>query len=77
LGSLLERRGESLATVVVGIDNSEQQLATARRLQQQHKLEFPLVHSNAESVPYPDKSFDFAISEYGACLWVDPKKWVA
>lgn len=23
------------------------------------------------------KSFDFAISEYGACLWVDPKKWVA
>ena len=61
---------------VVGIDNSEQQLATARRMQQQHQLEFPLIHGNAESVPYPDESFDFAISEYGACLWADPMKWV-
>ncbi|HZE19299.1 MAG TPA: methyltransferase domain-containing protein, partial [Candidatus Angelobacter sp.] len=62
---------------VVGIDNSEQQLETARRLQRQHDLEFPLIHGNAESVPYPDQSFDFAISEYGACLWADPMKWVA
>jgi SAM-dependent methyltransferase len=62
---------------VVGIDNSEQQLATARRLQREHKLEFPLIHGNAESVPYPEASFDFAISEYGACLWADPRKWVA
>jgi 2-polyprenyl-3-methyl-5-hydroxy-6-metoxy-1,4-benzoquinol methylase len=35
----------------VGIDNSEQQLATARRLQAEHGLEFPLVHGNAETVP--------------------------
>ena len=69
----LARRGAR----VVGIDNSEQQLATARRLQHQHKLDFPLIHGNAESVPYPDASFDFAISEYGACLWADPEKWVA
>ena len=54
-----------LGAHVVGIDNSEQQLATARRMQQQHQLEFPLIHGNAESVPYPDESFDFAISEYG------------
>jgi len=27
-------------------------------------------------VPYPDASFDFAISEYGACLWADPARWV-
>ena len=27
-------------------------------------------------VPYPDASFDFAISEYGACLWADPQCWV-
>ena len=60
----------------VGIDNSEQQLATARRLQAQHGLSFPLLHGNAESVPYPDASFDIAISEYGACLWADPYKWV-
>src|SRR5271170_547683 len=62
---------------VVSIDNSAQQLATARRLQHEHSLDFPLIHGNAESVPYPDASFDFAISEYGACLWADPHRWVA
>jgi SAM-dependent methyltransferase len=60
----------------VGIDNSEAQLATARRLQHQHGLSFPLIHGNAEAVPYPDGSFDFAISEYGACLWADPVRWI-
>jgi SAM-dependent methyltransferase len=61
---------------VVGIDNSQQQLATARRLQRQHAVEFQLIHGNAESVAFPDGSFDFAISEYGACLWADPRCWV-
>jgi SAM-dependent methyltransferase len=60
----------------VGIDNSEQQLATARRLQHEHDLSFPLVHGNAEAVPYPDASFDLAISEYGASIWADPMAWV-
>jgi SAM-dependent methyltransferase len=60
----------------VGIDNSAAQLETARRLQREHGLEFPLLHGNAESVPYPDQSFDLAISEYGACLWADPQRWV-
>jgi SAM-dependent methyltransferase len=68
----LARRGAR----VVGIDNSEQQLATARRLQREHGLEFPLIYGNAEAVPYPDASFDFAVSEYGACLWADPERWV-
>lgn len=68
----LARRGAS----PVGIDNSEAQLDTARRLQRQHGLVFPLIHGNAESVPYPDGSFDIAISEYGACLWADPERWV-
>ncbi|HXW84494.1 MAG TPA: class I SAM-dependent methyltransferase [Candidatus Binataceae bacterium] len=72
VSSWLARRGAR----VVGIDNSAQQLATARRLQQEHGLDFPLIHGNAESVPYPDASFDFAISEYGACLWADPGRWV-
>lgn len=60
----------------VGIDNSEQQLTTARRLQAEHGLEFPLLHGNAEAVPYPDASFDLAISEYGASIWADPHRWV-
>jgi len=60
----LARRGVR----VVGIDNSTTQLATAQRLQRQYGLDFPLLHGNAESVPYPDASFDFAISEYGRML---------
>ena len=72
VSSWLARRGAH----VVGIDNSEQQLVTARRLQHEHGLSFPLIHGNAESVPYPDASFDFAVSEYGACLWADPYRWV-
>ena len=68
----LARRGAR----AVGIDNSEAQLATARNLQRQYGLDFPLLHGNAESIPYPDASFDFAISEYGACLWADPQRWI-
>jgi SAM-dependent methyltransferase len=60
----------------VGIDNSEAQLATARRLQVEHGIEFPLIHGNAEEVPLPDASFDLAISEYGASIWCDPYKWI-
>ena len=72
VSSWLARRGAK----VVAIDNSQEQLATARRLQKQHGFDFPLIHGNAEEVPYPDASFDFAISEYGACLWADPYRWV-
>ncbi len=72
ISAWMARRGAH----VVGIDNSEAQLATARRLQREHALDFPLLHGNAETVPYPDASFDFAISEYGASLWADPERWV-
>ena len=61
---------------VVGVDNSAQQLATARAMQREHGLDFTLIHENAETVPLPDASFDFAISEYGACLWCDPERWL-
>jgi SAM-dependent methyltransferase len=60
----------------VGIDNSEAQLATARSFQQEFGLDFPLLHGNAEEVPYPDASFDLAISEYGASIWCDPYAWI-
>ena len=60
----------------VGIDNSAGQLATARQLQAEFGIEFPLIHGNAEAVPLPDASFDLAISEYGAVLWADPARWV-
>jgi SAM-dependent methyltransferase len=61
---------------VTGIDNSERQLETARQLQQEFALEFPLIHGSAESVPLPDESFDLAFSEYGAAIWADPYLWI-
>ena len=68
----LARRGAR----VVGIDNSAEQLATARRFQAEFGIEFPLIHAYAESVPLPDASFDLAISEYGAAIWADPYRWI-
>jgi SAM-dependent methyltransferase len=68
----MSRRGAR----VTAIDNSEEQLATARRFQQEFGIEFPLLHGNAEEVPLPDASFDFAISEYGASIWCDPYLWI-
>lgn len=72
VSSWLIRRGAS----AVGVDNSERQLATARRLALEHGVELELFHGNAERVPYEDASFDFAISEYGAAIWADPFEWI-
>jgi len=69
----LARRGAR----VVGVDVTEEQLATARRMQREHGLEFPLVQASAEDVPLPDESFDLAVSEYGASIWCDPDLWIA
>jgi SAM-dependent methyltransferase len=68
----LARRGAR----VVGIDNSERQLETAARLASEHGVDLTLHLGNAESVPYPDGHFDFAISEYGAAIWCDPFAWI-
>jgi len=61
----------------VGVDLTAEQLETARRMQAQHNLDFPLVHASAEDVPLPDASFDVAVSEYGASIWCDPDLWIA
>ena len=68
----MTRRGAT----VVGIDNSPAQLATARRLADEHRIELDLRLGDAESVDEPDGSFDFAISEYGAAIWCDPYVWI-
>ncbi len=60
----------------VGLDNSPAQLATARRLQGEHDLPFPLIHGIAESLPFRDESFDVVLSEYGAAIWSDPYRWI-
>ncbi|MGP4111760.1 class I SAM-dependent methyltransferase [Streptomyces sp. 4N509B] len=60
----------------VGIDLSQRQLATARAMQEEFGIDFPLVLGNAENVPYEDDTFGLAISEYGASLWCDPYRWI-
>lgn len=68
----MARRGAT----VTAIDNSEAQLATARRLATEHGIDVTFIHGNAETVPLPDDSFDFAINEYGAAIWCDPEIWL-
>ena len=60
-----------------GVDVTENQLATARAMQAEHGLEFPLIQASAEDVPLPDGCSDLVLSEYGASLWCEPDAWVA
>ena len=60
----------------VGIDFAPLQLAAAERLQREHGLPFWLVQASAENVPFDRESFDVAVSEYGASLWSDPRRWL-
>ena len=69
----LARRG---ARLMVGLDPTPAQLATAQQMQQRSALAFPLVRGDAELLPFADGSFDLAISEYGAAIWCDPYRWL-
>ena len=71
-GARLARHGAR----VVGVDVTPAQLETARRMQRQFGLEFPLVEANAEETGLPGASFDLVVSEYGASIWCDPYKWI-
>jgi SAM-dependent methyltransferase len=71
--SWLARRGAR----PVGVDITPAQLETARACMQRFGISFPLVVASAEEVPLRDRSFDVAVSEYGASAWCDPVRWVA
>jgi SAM-dependent methyltransferase len=70
--SWLARRGAR----VVGVDPTPAQLETARRMQCETGIEFPLVEAAAEDVPLADAGFDIVHSEYGASIWADPYRWI-
>lgn len=72
VSSWMARRG----AVVTGIDVSEEQLATARRLAAEHGADIEFVLGDAERTPFESAGFDFAISEYGAAIWCDPHAWL-
>ena len=61
---------------VVGVDPTPAQLETARRMQAEFDLEFPLVEAPGEQVPLPDASFDLVHDQYGASIWADPYRWI-
>jgi SAM-dependent methyltransferase len=60
----------------VGVDVTPAQLETARRCMRETGIEFPLVEADAAETGLPDASFDLALSEYGASIWVDPYRWI-
>jgi SAM-dependent methyltransferase len=60
----------------VGIDVTPEQLISARRCQERFGISFPLVEASAEDVPLADRTFDLAVSEYGASVWCNPERWV-
>ena len=72
VSSWLVRRGAHH----VGLDPTPAQLRTARKLQVEFDLSFPLLLAAAEAVPLRSESFDFILSEYGASIWSDPYLWI-
>jgi SAM-dependent methyltransferase len=67
-GILLAQQGARM----VGLDNSERQLAHARDAMAAAGVDFPLVHSAAESIPLRDGSFDVVFCDHGALSFADP-----
>ncbi|WP_238368724.1 class I SAM-dependent methyltransferase [Mesobacterium pallidum] len=61
---------------VTGLDVSEVQLETARRMNDRTGAGITFLTGDAERTGLPDASFDFAISEYGAAIWCDPEIWL-
>ena len=58
------------------VDVSARQLATARRLQDEFGLHFPLIQGDAGRVPLSTGCADLVISEYVASAWFDPSRWI-
>lgn len=67
-GILLAQQGARM----VGLDNSARQLEHARSALAAAGVDFPLVHSAAEEMPFPDESFDVVFCDHGALSFADP-----
>jgi SAM-dependent methyltransferase len=61
----------------VAVDFSRKQMDLVARLQHELGPHFPLIHANVEEIPYENESFDLALSDYGASLWCEPRRWLA
>src|SRR5215204_1544369 len=61
----------------VAVDLSHEQLMTARRMQTQVGPVFPLIQGDGERVPLASGRYDLVVSEHGAAVWCDPKRWLS
>ncbi len=66
----------ALGAHVTGLDNSSVQLEHARAAMAQAGVDFPLVHSSAETTPFTDASFDVVFCDHGAMAFADPRRTV-
>jgi SAM-dependent methyltransferase len=73
VGAWLANRGAR----VVGVDITPAQLETARECMRQTGIELTLIEADAGETGLADASADLVISEYGASIWVDPRRWIA
>ncbi len=60
----------------LAVDLSGEQLATARRLQDQRGPVFSLVQGDGEQIPLQGGCCDLVVSEHGAAAWCDPERWL-
>jgi SAM-dependent methyltransferase len=60
----------------IGIDLSERQLDHARSRFRKSGKELSLVHSDAESLPFRDESFDVVFCDHGATVFAPPESSV-
>jgi len=68
----LRRRGVD----VVGMDLSEAQLSHARQAARERGSELPLVHADAERLPFGDERFDLVFCDHGATSFTRPERSV-
>ena len=69
--ALLEQRARA-----VGLDLSGQQLRHARTLAASQGVEAPLVHGDAEALPFTSESFDIVFCDHGAIVFASPERVV-
>lgn len=63
-----------LGARAVGLDGSSRQLEHARRRVAEADVNVPLVHGDAEELPFADARFDLVVSMWGAFSFCDPHR---
>jgi ubiquinone/menaquinone biosynthesis C-methylase UbiE len=60
----------------IGLDISGKRLAQASVIQRRQRIRFPLVHADAERLPFRAATFDIVFCDWGAMTFCDPHRTV-